>query len=140
MSQPTKTSSEIKTESAAKYLENLRKQYAASMEIWMSTYQSWQKAGEDAFKLSTKVVEFAIKSSNLDGTKKFNDLWEKTTKNIQANPYSWYLKAWDDMWKESSFVNFEAFQNYWQDMWKNFTPDTSKKSGSEKTNEVKKEG
>lgn len=118
--------------------KTISQNYMNTLEIWQKAYDEWQKAGESALKQYAKAMEEAVKGSNVELMKKYNELWENTWKSIGGSePYSWYQKIWEDLWKESGFVSFNSFNEYWQNIWKNTSADTFKKSieAFEKLNE-----
>jgi hypothetical protein len=103
--------------------------YSKALEVWVKSFDSMQEAAANAFKMYLQGFETATRQSNFDEMKKYNDLWQNITKQFeQYNPYSWSIKAWDDMWKESGFVSFKSFADYWQNVWKNFAKETEKLS------------
>jgi hypothetical protein len=103
--------------------------YSKSLEVWVKSFDAMQEAATNAFKLYLQGFETATNQSNFDEMKKYNELWQNTSKQFeQYNPYSWSVKAWDDIWKESGFVSFKSFADYWQNMWQNFAKDVEAKS------------
>jgi len=114
-------------------------EYSKAMDMWTKSYKVWQNLGTEAMKFYLHGCKLAMKTSNLQEVEKYHQLWQKTIENLNFDPYSLSNKAWIETWKDSGFVNLDEFQNYWQDMWKNFTVDSSNKSNSQKTNQLKKE-
>jgi hypothetical protein len=103
--------------------------YSKSLEIWVKSFDTMQEAATNAFKIYLQGLETATHQSNFDEMKKYNDLWQNISKQFeQYNPYSWSIKAWDDLWKESDFASFKSFADYWQNMWQNFAKDAEAKS------------
>jgi hypothetical protein len=103
--------------------------YSKALEMWVKSFDTMQEAATNAFKLYLQGFETATRQSNFDEMKKYNDLWQNISKQFeQYNPYSWSIKAWDDLWKESGFASFKSFADYWQNMWQNFAKDAEAKS------------
>jgi hypothetical protein len=103
--------------------------YSKSLDVWIKSFDAMQEAATNAFKLYLQGFEQATRQSNFDEMKKYNELWQNVAKQFeQYNPYSWSIKAWDDMWKDSGFVSFKSFADYWQQMWQNFAKDAETKS------------
>lgn len=102
--------------------------YSKATETWTKSFQDMQEQAANAFKLYIQGFEQAMKSSNFDDMKKYNEIWQNLTKQFDQNPYQWSLKAWDDMWKESGFESFKAFFDHWQQVWQNFAKDAEAKS------------
>jgi len=55
------------------------KAYSASLEKWRTAYESWQKAGNEAFEKYNVALKSGINPSKnyLDGMKEFNENWQK---------------------------------------------------------------
>jgi hypothetical protein len=103
--------------------------YSKAVDIWMKSFAATQEAATNAFKMYLQGFETAIKSSNSEEMKKYNELWQTMAKQFeQTNPYTSSIKAWEEMWKESGFVSFKSFSDYWQNIWKNFAKDAEAKS------------
>ena len=96
--------------------------YIAILNHWKDSYNQWQDVGRKALEAYTEAIQKANKEGNTEMIKKFNDLWSDTW-NIAGrnNPYDWYLKSWEDVWKNSGFVTSNAFSDYWQKIWQNNT-------------------
>ena len=102
--------------------------YSKATEAWTKSFQTMQEQAASAFKLYIQGFEQAMKSSNFDEMKKYNEIWQNLSKNFEQNPYQWSQKAWEDMWKESGFASFKAFFDHWQNIWQNFAKDAETKS------------
>lgn len=103
--------------------------YSKALEMWVKSFDTMQEAATNAFKLYLQGFETATRQSNFDEMKKYNELWQNISKQFeQYNPYSWSIKAWDDLWKESGLTSFKSFADYWQNMWQNFAKDAETKS------------
>jgi hypothetical protein len=103
--------------------------YSKALEMWVKSFDTMQEAATNAFKLYLQGFETATRQSNFDEMKKYNEHWQNISKQFeQYNPYSWSIKAWDDLWKESGFASFKSFADYWQNMWQNFAKDAEAKS------------
>ena len=96
--------------------------YIATLNHWKDSYNQWQDVGRKALEVYADALQKANKEGNVEMTKKFNDLWSDTW-NIAGknNPYDWYLKEWENIWKNSGFVTSNAFNDYWQNVWQNNT-------------------
>ena len=96
--------------------------YVATLNHWKDSYNQWQHVGKKALEAYTEAIQKANKEGNADMVKKFNELWSDTW-NVagKSNPYEWYLKNWEDVWKNSGFVTSNAFNDYWQKIWENNT-------------------
>ena len=94
--------------------------YVATLNHWKDSYAQWQDVGRKALEAYTEAIQKANKEGNAEMLKKFNDLWSDTW-NIAGknNPYDWYLKSWENIWKNSGFVTSNAFNDYWQKIWQN---------------------
>ena len=103
--------------------------YVATLNHWKDSYNQWQDVGRKALEAYAEAIQKANKEGNPEMVKKFNDLWSDTW-NIAGknNPYDWYLKSWEDVWKNSGFVTANAFNDYWQKMWQNNTDEFFKTS------------
>jgi hypothetical protein len=103
--------------------------YSKALEMWTKSIEAMQEAATNAFKSYLQGLETATRQSNFDEMKKYNELWQNTSKQFeQYNPYSWYVKAWEDVWKESGFTSFKGFADYWQNIWQNFAKDIETRS------------
>ncbi|WP_100183131.1 hypothetical protein [Candidatus Nitrosotenuis aquarius] len=102
--------------------------YAKATDLWAKSFQAMQEQATSAFKLYIQGFEQALKSSNFEEMKKYNEIWQNMAKQFEQNPYQWSQKAWEDLWKESGFVSFKAFFDNWQNVWKNFAKDAEAKS------------
>ena len=96
--------------------------YVASLNHWKDTYNQWQDIGKKALEAYTAAIQKANKEGNTEMVKKLNDLWSDTW-NVAGknNPYDWYLRCWENIWKNSGFVTSNAFNDYWQKIWQNNT-------------------
>jgi hypothetical protein len=120
---------DTKSTSSSQSNADLWNAYSKALEVWTKSFETMQEAATSAFKMYLQGLETATRQSNFDEMKKYNDLWQNVSKQFeQYNPYSWSIKAWEDMWKESNFTSFKAFVDYWQNMWQNFAKDAETKS------------
>lgn len=103
--------------------------YSSAIDVWTKLSQATQEAASEAFKMYLEGFEKAMSVSNQDEMKKYNEIWQNTSKQFeQYNPYGWSIKAWEDIWKESGFASFKGFSDYWQQVWQNFAKDAEAKS------------
>ena len=107
--------------------ENLWSLYVNALETWKKTHESWQKAGQYALQQYSKAMNLALKESDLEQIKKYNDAWANTWNDVGQNPFKWYLKAWENMWKESGFVSSRTYVERWMNLWKESSEDVFKK-------------
>ena len=92
--------------------------YVATLDNWKNSYIQWQEVGKKALESYTQAIEKANKEGNAEMIKKFTDLWSETWDiSGKNNPNEWYLKSWEDIWKNSRFVTPNAFNDYWQKIW-----------------------
>ena len=71
--------------------------YSRATEAWTRSFQTMQEQAANAFKLYIQGFEQAMKSSNFEDMKKYNEIWQNLAKQFEQNPYSWSLKAWEDI-------------------------------------------
>ena len=83
--------------------------YIRATEMWVKSFQEMQQQATNAFKLYIQGFEQALKSSNFDYMKKYNEIWQNMAKQFEQNPYQWSEKALDDLWKGSGLESFKAF-------------------------------
>ena len=103
--------------------------YVAGLERWKQSYRQWQDAGQKALDLYTQAMQKANRMGDSEMLKKFNDLWAETWDIAgKNNPYDWYIKSWENVWKNSGFVTPNAFSDYWQNIWKNSSEEFFKRS------------
>ena len=105
-----------------KQWDSMMTRYVSTLNHWKDSYNQWQDVGKKALEAYTEAIQKANKEGNTDMVKKFNELWSEAW-NIAGknNPYDWYLKSWEDVWKNSGFVTSNAFNDYWQKIWQNNT-------------------
>ncbi|MFM7797083.1 MAG: hypothetical protein ACKO7N_10005 [Candidatus Nitrosotenuis sp.] len=102
--------------------------YTRATQMWVNSFQEMQQQATNAFKLYIQGFEEALKSSNFDYMKKYNEIWQNMTKQFEQNPYPWSQKVWDDLWKGTGLESFKVFFENWQNVWKNFAKDVEDKS------------
>ena len=103
--------------------------YVATLEHWKNSYMQWQDLGKEALESYTQAIEKANKEGNTEMIKKFTDLWSETWNMVgKDNSNEWYLKSWQNIWKNSGFVTSNAFNDYWQEIWQNSSEEFFKRS------------
>ena len=103
--------------------------YVATLEYWKNSYMQWQNLGKEALESYTQAIEKANKEGNTEMIKKFTDLWSETWNMVgKDNSNEWYLKSWQNIWKNSGFVTSNAFNDYWQEIWQNSSEEFFKRS------------
>ena len=103
--------------------------YVAGLERWKQSYKQWQDAGQKALDSYTQAMQKANRMGDPEMLKKFNELWAETWDIAgKNNPYDWYIRSWENVWKNSGFVTPNAFSDYWQNIWKNSSEEFFKRS------------
>ncbi len=109
--------------------ESMMTTYVATLDHWKNSYIQWQEVGKKALESYTQAIEKANKEGNAEMIKKFTDLWSETWDiSGKNNPNEWYLKSWEDIWKNSRFVTPNAFNDYWQKIWQDNSEEFFKRS------------
>ncbi len=103
--------------------------YVATLEHWKNSYMQWQDLEKKALESYTQAIEKANKEGNTEMIKKFTDMWSETWNMVgKDNSNEWYLKSWENIWKNSRFVTSNAFNDYWQGIWQNSSEEFFKRS------------
>jgi len=103
--------------------------YVATLDHWKNSYMQWQDLGKKALESYTQSIEKANKEGNTEMMKKLTDLWSETWNMVgKDNSNEWYLKSWENIWKNSGFVTSNAFNDYWQEIWQNSSEEFFKRS------------
>ena len=109
--------------------ETLLTSYTTTLDHWKNSYRQWQEMGQKALDAYTQAIQKANKEGDSEMIKKFSDLWSETWDVAgRNNPYDWYLKSWEKVWKNSGFVTPNAFNDYWQNIWKNSSEEFFRRS------------
>ena len=120
-----------KNEPSAKQNDRF-KIYEHAVNTWIDTYQRWQKATSNAIKAYSEGIAESVQTGNTEAIKKYNQLWKEGWNLSGKNDLSsWYLKSWENVWKELGYGSTKAYADYWKNMY-----DKYNKIVKENSNEV----
>ena len=97
-----------------------------SKDLESSSFDYWQQTAAYSTEQYKLALKWAIKESNLEWVKKYNQMWNKTYKIYGDEIMSQYTRAWQNIWEDFSIVSFRALNEYWKKMMVEYSKGTSK--------------
>ncbi|MDH3658328.1 MAG: hypothetical protein OEM77_09395 [Nitrosopumilus sp.] len=96
-------------------------EYEQTVNTWITAYQQWQKATSDAIKMYAEGIQRSAQTNNTDAMKKYHQLWQEGWNLSGKNDLSsWYLKSWENVWKDLGYGSPKAYADYWKDMYEKY--------------------
>ena len=96
-------------------------EYEQAVNIWIAAYQQWQKATSDAIKMYAEGIQRSAQANNTDAMKKYHQLWQEGWNLSGKNDLSsWYLKSWENVWKDLGYGSPKEYADYWKGMYEKY--------------------
>ena len=100
---------------------NQFKMYEDAVNSWINSYQQWQKATGNAIKAYSEGIAKNMQAGNEEAIKKYNQLWKEAWNLSGKNDLSsWYLKSWENIWKDLGYNSTKAYSDYWKEAYEKY--------------------
>ncbi len=94
--------------------DSLWQGYTKSLENWKTLFEQVQKANNDMQEKFNEVWEKASKESSLDTMKSFGDNWQKALSDVGMKSFKDFSDSWQKAMNETGENAFKKFTENWQ--------------------------
>ena len=94
--------------------DSLWQEYTKSLENWKTMFEQVQNANNDMQAKFNEVWEKASKESSLETMKSFGENWQNALSNAGMNSFKEFSDAWQKSLNDISADSFKKFAENWQ--------------------------